>query len=242
MDCCATRLRCTVHEADRVNDGILKSTGASGVIHKGNAVQVIYGPNVTVIKSNLEDYLEKAPNTYAETEEAVAEAAEEKQTQETGSQEIKETIIISSPITGIAADLSTAPDEAFAQKMMGDGAVVTPEDPYVRAPEDGEVAFVFDTKHAIGFITDSGISLLIHVGIDTVKLNGEGFEALVESGQTVKKGEPMLKLDLDYLKEHAPSVTSPVLCTELEDNQRIHLLKDGPVKAGEPLFEIEVLQ
>ena len=242
VDCCATRLRCTVHEADRVNDGILKSTGASGVIHKGNAVQVIYGPNVTVIKSNLEDYLEKAPNTYAETEEAVAEAAEEKQTQETGSQEIKETIIISSPITGIAADLSTAPDEAFAQKMMGDGAVVTPEDPYVRAPEDGEVAFVFDTKHAIGFITDSGISLLIHVGIDTVKLNGEGFEALVESGQTVKKGEPMLKLDLDYLKEHAPSVTSPVLCTELEDNQRIHLLKDGPVKAGEPLFEIEVLQ
>ena len=242
VDCCATRLRCTVHEASRINDGILKATGASGVIHKGNAVQVIYGPNVTVIKSNLEDYLEKAPNTYAETEEAVAEAAEEKQTQETGSQEIKETIIISSPITGIAADLSTAPDEAFAQKMMGDGAVVTPEDPYVRAPEDGEVAFVFDTKHAIGFITDSGISLLIHVGIDTVKLNGEGFEALVESGQTVKKGEPMLKLDLDYLKEHAPSVTSPVLCTELEDNQRIHLLKDGPVKAGEPLFEIEVLQ
>lgn len=241
VDCCATRLRCTVHEADRVSDGILKSTGASGVIHKGNGVQVIYGPNVTVIKSNLEDYLEKAPDTYAETEEAVTETTE-KQKQETEGQKVVETITISSPITGLAADLSTAPDEAFAQKMMGDGAVVTPEDPYVRAPEDGEVAFVFDTKHAIGFVTDSGISLLIHVGIDTVKLNGEGFEALVESGQTVKKGEPMLKLDLDYLKEHAPSVTSPVLCTELEDNQRIHLLKDGPVKAGEPLFEIEVLQ
>ena len=241
VDCCATRLRCTVHEADRVSDGILKSTGASGVIHKGNGVQVIYGPNVTVIKSNLEDYLEKAPDTYAEAEEAVTETTEE-QKQETEGQKVVETITISSPITGLAADLSTAPDEAFAEKMMGDGAVVTPEDPYVRAPEDGEVAFVFDTKHAIGFVTDSGISLLIHVGIDTVKLNGEGFEALVESGQTVKKGEPMLKLDLDYLKEHAPSVTSPVLCTELEDNQRIHLLKDGPVKAGEPLFEIEVLQ
>ena len=241
VDCCATRLRCTVHEADRVNDGILKSTGASGVIHKGNGVQVIYGPNVTVIKSNLEDYLEKAPDTYAEAEEAVTETTEE-QKQETEGQKVVETITISSPITGLAADLATAPDEAFAQKMMGDGAVVTPEDPYVRAPEDGEVAFVFDTKHAIGFVTDSGISLLIHVGIDTVKLIGEGFEALVESGQTVKKGEPMLKLDLDYLKEHAPSVTSPVLCTELEDNQRIRLLKDGPVKAGEPLFEIEVLQ
>ena len=104
------------------------------------------------------------------------------------------------------------------------------------------VAFVFDTKHAIGFITDSGISLLIHVGIDTVKLNGGGFEALVESGQTVKKGDPMLKLDLEYLKANAPSVTSPVLCTELEDNQRIHLLHEGQIKAGEPLFEIEVLQ
>ena len=242
VDCCATRLRCTVKDASRVNDGILKATGASGVVHKGQGVQVIYGPNVTVIKSNLEDYLETAPDTYAETEETETVQDTAVQTQEAEEQKVVERIVISSPITGVAADLSTAPDEAFAQKMMGDGAVVTPEDPYVRAPEDGEVAFVFDTKHAIGFITDSGISLLIHVGIDTVKLNGGGFEALVESGQTVKKGDPMLKLDLEYLKANAPSVTSPVLCTELEDNQRIHLLHEGQIKAGEPLFEIEVLQ
>ena len=240
VDCCATRLRCTVHEPGRVNDSILKATGASGVVHKGNGVQVIYGPNVTVIKSNLEDYLEKAPDTYAETEAAKAEETEV-QTQEAQGQKVIETITVCSPITGLAADLSTVPDEAFAGKMMGDGAAVTPEDPYVRAPEDGEVAFVFDTKHAIGFVMDSGVSILIHVGIDTVKLNGEGFEALVESGQTVKKGDPMLKLDLEYLKAHAPSLASPVLCTELEDNQRIRILKEGPVKAGEPLFEIEVL-
>ena len=242
VDCCATRLRCTVKDASRVNDGILRATGASGVVHKGQGVQVIYGPNVTVIKSNLEDYLETAPDTYAETEDTEAVQDTAVQTQEAEEQKVVERIVISSPITGVAADLSTAPDEAFAQKMMGDGAVVTPEDPFVRAPEDGEVAFVFDTKHAIGFITDSGISLLIHVGIDTVKLNGGGFEALVESGQTVKKGDPMLKLDLEYLKANAPSVTSPVLCTELEDNQRIHLLHEGQIKAGEPLFEIEVLQ
>ena len=242
VDCCATRLRCTVKDASRVNDGILKATGASGVVHKGQGVQVIYGPNVTVIKSNLEDYLETAPDTYAEAEttESVQETADK--TQEAKEQKVVERIVISSPITGLAADLATAPDEAFAQKMMGDGAVVTPEDPFVRAPEDGEVAFVFDTKHAIGFVTDSGISLLIHVGIDTVKLNGEGLETLVESGQTVKKGDPMLKLDLEYLKANAPSITSPVLCTELEDNQRIHLLQEGQIKAGEPLFEIEVLQ
>ena len=242
VDCCATRLRCTVKDASRVNDGILKATGASGVVHKGQGVQVIYGPNVTVIKSNLEDYLETAPDTYAEAEttESVQETADK--TQEAKEQKVVERIVISSPITGLAADLATAPDEAFAQKMMGDGAVVTPEDPFVRAPEDGEVAFVFDTKHAIGFVTDSGISLLIHVGIDTVKLNGKGFEALVESGQEVKKGDPMLKLDLDYLSQNAPSIVSPVLCTELEDNQRIHLLKEGQIKAGEPLFEVEILQ
>ena len=240
VDCCATRLRCTVHDAAKVSDSILKATGASGVVHKGNGVQVIYGPNVTVIKSNLEDYLEKAPNTYAEAENAPAKK-EAEPAQETKEQKVVDTITVCSPMSGLAADLSTAPDEAFAEKMMGDGAVVTPEDPYVRAPEDGEVAFVFDTKHAIGFVTDSGVSLLIHVGIDTVKLNGEGFEALVESGQTVKKGDPMLKLDLEYLKTHAPSVTSPVLCTELEENQRIRLLADGPVKAGDPLFAIEIL-
>jgi len=241
VDCCATRLRCTVKDASLVNDGILKATGASGVVHKGLGVQVIYGPNVTVIKSNLEDYLETAPDTLETPAESV-ETPEVSEQKEDAGQKVVDRIVISSPITGVAAELSTAPDEAFAQKMMGDGAVVTPEDPYVRAPEDGEVAFVFDTKHAIGFVTESGISLLIHVGIDTVKLNGEGFEALVESGQEVKKGDPMLKLDLDYLSKNAPSIVSPVLCTELEDNQRIHLLNEGQVKAGEPLFEIEVLQ
>ena len=240
VDCCATRLRCTIHDASRVNDSILKATGASGVVHKGNGVQVIYGPNVTVIKSNLEDYLEKAPDTYAETEEAGETKQEETKNTETEKKVVKR-IVISSPVTGMAADLGKAPDEAFAQKMMGDGAVVTPEEAFVCAPEDGEVAFVFDTKHAIGYMTDSGISLLIHVGIDTVKLNGEGFEVLVENGQKVKKGQPMLKLDLDYLKANAPSLATPVLCTELEDDQRIRLLKEGPVKAGEPLFEVEVL-
>lgn len=241
VDCCATRLRCTVKDASLINDSILKATGASGVVHKGNGVQVIYGPNVTVIKSNLEDYLVTAPDTVVETKETSApEKVEEKNDKK--SEKVVKSIIISSPVNGIAADLSTAPDEAFAQKMMGDGAVVTPQDAIVRAPEDGEVAFVFDTKHAIGFMTDSGISLLIHIGIDTVKLNGEGFEALVESGQKVKKGDPMLKLNLEYLKEHAPSIVSPILCTELEDNQQIRLLKEGTIQAGEALFAVDICE
>lgn len=259
VDCCATRLRCTVHKAERVDDALLKSTGASGVVHKGNGVQIIYGPRVSVIKSNLEDYLETAPdeeftaggndvdatahagvdtNVDGGTNAGVAENANTSSAEAT----VVETIVISSPITGLAADLSTTPDEAFAGKMMGDGAVVTPEDSVVRAPEDGEVCFVFETKHAIGFLTDSGVSLLIHMGIDTVALNGEGFEVFVENGQKVKKGEPLLGLNLDYLKENAPSLASPVLCTELEDNQKVRLLKDGQIKAGEALFAIDIYE
>ena len=210
VDCCATRLRCTVHRAELVNDKMLKSTGASGVIHKGNGVQIIYGPRVTVIKSNLEDYLETAPDG----------------------------IVIASPVTGIAADITAAPDEAFSQKMMGDGAVVKPTSKTVCAPEDGEICFVFETKHAIGFKTKDGISMLFHIGIDTVKLNGEGFKVFVKEGQKVKKGEALMELDLVYLNENAPSMVSPILCTELNDNQKIRLLAEGPIKAGEPLFEI----
>lgn len=243
VDCCATRLRCTVHDSSLVSDDMLKSTGASGVVHKGNGVQIIYGPRVTVIKSNLEDYLEKAPNElYQAGGEKASETGSEKKETKEETKKVVKTITISSPVNGIAADLGTAPDEAFAERMMGDGALVTPNDSVVRAPEDGEVCFVFDTKHAVGFLTESGISMLIHVGIDTVKLNGEGFEVLVENGQKVKKGDPMLKIDLEYLKKHAPSIATPVICTELEDNQRIHLLKEGEIKAGEALFAVEILE
>ena len=247
VDCCATRLRCTVSNPDLVNDGILKATGASGVVHRGQGVQVIYGPSVTVIKADLEDYLEHAPKELYEPQkdtESTGQNVSEDATIEdkAGEKKVVDTIVISSPITGLAADLSTTPDEAFAGRMMGDGAVVTPEDAIVRAPEDGEVCFVFDTKHAIGFMTESGVSLLIHVGIDTVKLDGKGFECFVENGQAVKKGDPMLKLDLDYLRENAPSVASPVLCTELEDNQKIRLLNEAEIKAGDELFAIDIYE
>ena len=244
VDCCATRLRITVYDTERVNDEILKQTGSRGIVKKGQGVQIIYGPHVTVIKSNLEDYLETAPDTYAET--TVLENTETKTEETTVSEnaenetKAKSTIIISSPITGNATDLSAVPDEAFAGRMMGDGAAVTPTEAIITAPEDGEVAFVFDTKHAIGFETESGVELLIHVGVDTVSLNGEGFEVFVENGQKVKKGEPMMKINIPYLTEHAPSLCSPVLCTDLDDNQKIRLLAKGEIKAGEPLFAIDV--
>ena len=241
VDCCATRLRCTVHKAELVSDEMLKSTGASGVVHKGNGVQVIYGPQVSVIKSNLEDYLDIAPDEEYIPQETTSEAVVEKKAEKAETKLVK-TVVISSPITGEAADLSTAPDQAFAEKMMGDGAVVTPTDAIVRAPEDGEVCFVFETKHAVGFMTESGVSLLIHVGIDTVKLNGEGFKVFVENGQKVKKGEPLLELDLDYLSKNALSLTSPVLCTELSDNQKVRLLGEGSINAGDALFAVDFFE
>lgn len=266
VDCCATRLRITVIDPDKVNDALLKSTGASGVVHKGQGVQIIYGPRVTVIKSNLEDYLasvteehfedDAVENNTADADEVknenAASAADSKtkdsntssdkaQDSDVESEPIS-TVIISSPMTGIAADLSTAPDEAFAGKMMGDGAVVTPEEGVVVAPEDGTVLFVFDTKHALGFTTDSGIGMIIHVGIDTVKLEGKGFDVQVEAGCHVNKGDVLMKLDLDYLKANAPSVTTPVICTELKGNQKIRLITDGPIKAGEPLYAVDTYE
>ena len=243
VDCCATRLRCTVYKSELVNDGMLKGTGASGVVHKGNGVQVIYGPRVTVIKSNLEDYLETAPDEEYIAENAPAEeqAPETAKAAEEGRKVVK-SILVGSPVKGVAADLSKVPDEAFAGRLMGDGAAVTPTDPIVCAPEDGEVIFVFDTKHAVGFSMDNGISVLIHMGVDTVKLEGKGFEVLTEQGAKVKKGDPLLKLDLEYLNANAPSMMSPVLCTELTDNQKIRLLKEGEIEKGENLFAVDIYE
>ena len=246
VDCCATRLRCTVYKAELVNDAMLKATGASGVVHKGNGVQVIYGPKVTVIKSNLEDYLETAPDeeyTAAleeekDSEDARTETAVEKEAEE---RKTVRSIIIASPVTGQAADLSEAPDEGFAGRMMGDGAVVEPAEEIIKAPADGEICFVFPTKHAIGFQTEDGIDMLLHIGIDTVNLNGEGFEILKEEGK-VKKGEPLMKIDLEYLRSHAPSLVSPVICTELGENQKIRLLKEGDIQSGEDLFAIDIYE
>ena len=278
VDGCATRLRVTVAEPERVRDDLLKQTDSRGIVKKGQGVQVIYGPHVTVIKAKLEEYLETAPNEFAEDVQenvletqnnSVAETGNNAagnangqnsataQKQSTGTEnvdnaaqtsapvkeeKIRKTAIIYSPVDGIAADLSTAPDEGFAGKMMGDGAVVTPTEGTVYAPADGEVEFIFDTKHAIGFQTDSGIPMLLHMGIDTVKLEGKGFEILVTEGQKVKMGEPMMKLDLEFLSANAPSLVSPILDTEPEDNQRIRLLANGEIKAGEPLFAVETLE
>lgn len=243
VDCCATRLRCTVHKSELVDDNLLKSTGASGVVHKGNGVQVIYGPRVTVIKSNLEDYLETAPEEeYLPGSGGSGKGEEAPAAEEKPAGKVVKTETVYSPVKGRAADISEAPDEAFAGRMMGDGAMVVPEEATVYAPEDGKVSFVFDTKHAIGFETAEGTALLLHMGIDTVNLGGKGFEVFVKDGDEVKKGDALMKLDLEYLKNNAPSLASPVLCTELAENQKVRLLKSGSIEAGEALLAIDTYE
>ena len=115
-------------------------------------------------------------------------------------------------------------------------------DALLKAPADGEISFIFPTHHAIGFVTADGMEMLLHIGIDTVKLNGEGFEILVEEGAKVKKGDALMKIDLDYVKSHAPSLVSPILCTDLKENEKVRLLKTGAVKAGEDLFAVDIYE
>lgn len=240
VDCCATRLRCTVHDASKVDQQVLKSTGAAGVIQKGQGVQVVYGPQVNIIKANLEDYLRSGA---AGAEQAAIQAEPESQ-EEAKSEHgaLLRTIVIGSPFHGESAPITASPDEAFAEKMMGDGATVVPCEGVVTAPCDATISFVFDTNHAIGLELEDGVEMLIHVGINTVALKGQGFKALVQEGDQVKKGDKLLEFDLDYIRENASSTSSPVLFTTMEDNQQLRLIKAGHVKPGEDLLALDIYE
>lgn len=240
VDCCATRLRCTVYKSDLVNDAILKQTGASGVVHKGQGVQIIYGPKVTVIKSNLEDYLVTAPDEEIKVEDTKEDKVEKVESK--SEEKVKRTIVLGSPLSGEAKSITETPDDAFAQKMMGDGAMIVPEDGVVTAPMDAEVCFVFPSKHAVGLRTEEGIELLIHVGIDTVKLDGKGFEAFVKDGDKVKKGDKLLSFDKDFIEKNVPSICTPYIVTSLDDKVRVRLLKTGKIQRGEDLIAVDELE
>ncbi len=223
IDCCATRLRCTVFNPDLVNQERLSATGASGVINKGQGVQIIYGPRVSVIKSNLEDYMDRNISDDLESHKG---------------DKTHNIVTISSPMNGLVRGIEEAPDEAFAQKMMGDGVIIEPVDGTVYAPEDGTITMIFDTNHAVGFETDTGVEMLIHVGIDTVNLKGKGFSMVANEGQHLKKGDVIMNFDLEGIRATAKSMSTPVICTSLTENQKINVLKYGDIKAGEPLLKI----
>ena len=246
VDCCATRLRCSIADSSLVDEKLLKSTGAVGVIVKGQGIQIIYGPQVTVIKSELEAYLAE------EHEEDTAEAtdgAENMGTKVTAETEASVNLAESkniaenvhklySPFQGVLKPITEAPDEAFASKAMGDGYLVMPENGAVVAPEDGEVMFVFPSKHAIGLKAADGTEYLLHIGVDTVKLNGEGFTVFVSDGQKIKKGEKLMEFDPAYIREHAVSDACIVIFTGLTEGESLSLEGEKQVKRLELIGQI----
>ena len=247
VDCCATRLRCTVVDPDKVKDAVLKQTGPSGIIKKGQGIQIIYGPSVSVIKSNLEEYLAGAPEEEENWEEAEEPAQEEAVSQSVEKEESSEKEpakkqgpgrILYSPFKGRAASITEAPDEAFAERMMGDGYVVFPSEGIVYAPEDCEISFIFPSKHALGLRTEDGLEYLLHIGVDTVKLEGKGFKVFVQENDKVKKGDKLMEFDIEYIKEHAKSEACIGVFTSLEEGQEIVMKAEGEIEALEEIAEI----
>lgn len=217
VDCCATRLRMTVFNGELVDQGKLKATGASGVICKGNGIQVIYGPKVTVIKSNLEDFLQ-SPLSDLPVDEKVDGAdtkVEEKTTQEAVSSS-EGSIVVGAPIPGEVVALSEVADGVFSEGMLGQGVAIKPSKGEIVAPFDGTVAMVYPTKHAIAFVNAEGVELLIHIGIDTVKLNGEPYEIKVSAGTQVKKGDVIGSFDIAAIEKAGYPVITPVIVTNMD--------------------------
>lgn len=246
VDCCATRLRCSIADSSLVDEKLLKSTGAVGVIVKGQGIQIIYGPQVTVIKSELEAYLaEEHEEDTAETTDGVENMGTKVTAETEASVNLAESKNIAenvhklySPFQGVLKPITEAPDEAFASKAMGDGYLVMPENGTVVAPEDGEVMFVFPSKHAIGLKAADGTEYLLHIGVDTVKLNGEGFTVFVSDGQKIKKGDKLMEFDPAYIREHAVSDACIVIFTGLTEGESLSLEGEKQVKRLDPIGQI----
>lgn len=227
VDCCATRLRCTVKDVALVKQDVLKASGASGVICKGDGVQVVYGPKVAVIKAKLEDYLENAPKTPAAAATPAPAAPAAKDT------------VLSACLNGTVVPLADVKDEAFASGALGDGIAIEPTDGELVAPADGEISSTFETHHAVGMTTADGAELLMHIGIDTVKLGGRHFTYLVNEGDKVKKGQPLIRFELEAIKAEGYPVTTPLIVCNTDDYAAVAAKASGAVKQGDALLELK---
>ena len=233
VDCCATRLRCTVKDVALVKQDVLKASGASGVICKGDGVQVVYGPKVAVIKAKLEDYLENAPKTPAATATpapATAPAAPAAAAKDT---------VLSACLNGTVVPLAEVKDEAFASGALGDGIAIEPAVGELVAPADGEISSTFDTHHAVGMTTVDGAELLMHIGIDTVKLGGKHFTYLVNEGDKVRKGQPLIRFDIEAIKAEGYPVTTPLIVCNTDEYAAVTPKASGTVKQGDALLELK---
>lgn len=236
LDACITRLRVEVNDKSKVDVPGLKDLGASGVLEVGNNMQAIFGPKSDQIKHEMQQIMNgqvvENPTTMEDDKDETVVVAEDK----SATSELSH--IVHAPLTGEVTPLSEVPDQVFSEKMMGDGIAIKPSQGEVRAPFNGKLQMIFPTKHAIGLVSDSGLELLIHIGLDTVKLNGEGFTLHVEEGQEVKQGDLLINFDLDYIRNHAKSDITPIIVTQgnitnLDFKQGEH----GNISFGDQLFE-----
>nr|WP_079526675.1 glucose-specific PTS transporter subunit IIBC [Halobacillus hunanensis] len=229
LDACITRLRVSVNDKGNVNKNRLKKLGASGVMEVGNNIQAIFGPVSDTLRGQMQDIIDgKTPRSREDVAEIVNEAKSAEASVTAGD------LQFISPIQGRVLPITEVPDQVFSGKMMGDGFAIEPKDGKIVSPINGKVLNVFPTKHAIGLQADNGMEVLIHIGIDTVKLKGEGFTALIEEGDTVNQGQALMQVDLDYVKEHAPSIVTPIVFTNLSEDQSVELKATGEVKRNEP--------
>ncbi|ADC59553.1 PTS N-acetyl glucosamine transporter subunit IIABC [Klebsiella variicola] len=241
IDACITRLRLTVGDSAKVNDAACKRLGASGVVKLNKqTIQVIVGAKAESIGDEMKKVVTRGPVAAAAAAPAgnVATAAPAAKPQAVANAKTVESLV--SPITGDVVALEQVPDEAFASKAVGDGIAVKPTSNIVVAPAAGTVVKIFNTNHAFCLETNNGAEIVVHMGIDTVALEGKGFKRLVEEGTEVKAGEPILEMDLDFLNANARSMISPVVCSNSDDYSALVILASGKVVAGQtPLYEIK---
>jgi len=248
LDACITRLRVSVNDIKQVDKEELKKLGAAGVLEVGNNIQAIFGPRSETIKGQMQDIISgKRPrpvetNQALEVEQQIEEVNPEAlQTKEhdSGDQTGKVDEVFVSPLKGEIKPITEVPDAVFSGKMMGDGFAIVPSEGVVVSPVNGKIVNLFPTKHALGIMSDGGREILIHVGIDTVTLKGQGFETLVNENDKVEKGQPLLKVDLDYIKQNATSIITPIVFTNLAEGESVTLKKTGNIDmAEEEIIEI----
>lgn len=232
-DACFTRLRVEVKEIKQVKEDDLKALGAAGVVKIKNNIQAIFGGNSDLYKNEINELLQSDS-----LEEELWEVAAGQSDQQ--EKAVKVTPVLSvdfseigSPMAGRVIPLSEVPDPVFAGKMMGDGFAIEPSKGKVVSPVNGEITSIFPTKHAIGITSEEGLEVLVHVGINTVNLDGKGFDLFVKEGQQVTRGQELLQADIDYINEHATSSTTIIAFTNLKSDEEIKLTKANQVKHGE---------
>ena len=239
VDCCITRLRCTVKDPAKVDQQLLKASGASGVLCKGQGVQVVYGPRVSVIKSDLEAYLKSSASDHPAPATKPAQEPKKAETKPADAPKAGgERLAVVSPLAGKIIPVEGVADGVFSEKMVGDGFAVEPEADEVLAPADGEITLVFDTKHAFTMRTAQGVDLLVHMGIDTIRLNGEPFTLNIQQGDTVKAGQPIGTMDRAAILAAGYRTVTPVVVGNLDDLGGFELTRTGEVKAGDAVMEV----